>query len=128
MQDARRAAPRRGVERRRGCPLCIDSLDVGDRRLERRIDALDRDERRRRSALVISALPEHDRRGADDARHLLQLRDLGVGSRSMPPDLADVDVRRATDDAIAQLALQPGHQRQRDEQRHHADRRRRASR
>ena len=40
----------------------------------------------------------------------------------MPPVLPDVDVRVRAEDAIAQLLLEPGHQRERDDQRHDADR------
>ena len=63
----------------------------------------------------------HDRRrGADDAGHGQQLRHLGVVVLDAA-GLPDVDVRRRAEDAIAQLALQAGHQRQRDDQRHDAD-------
>ena len=44
--------------------------------------------------------------------------DVGQPLAHMP----HVDVRRRADDAVAQFALQPGHQRERDDQRHHADR------
>ena len=40
----------------------------------------------------------------------------------MPSALPDVDVRGRAEDPIAQLLLEPGHQRQRDDERHHADR------
>ena len=62
------------------------------------------------------------RRDADDARHLLQLLHLRVDvGDARTRRLEDVDVRRGAEDAVAQLALQAGHQRQRDEQRHDAD-------
>ena len=72
-------------------------------------------------------LAEDRRRRADDVRHLPQLVGLGavVGDAA---GLPDVDVRVRAEDAVAQLLLQAGHQRQRDDQRHHADGRRRASR
>ena len=65
-------------------------------------------------------LAEDRRRRADDVRHLAQRLDLGAVVR----DAASASRRRrarSTEDAIAQLALQAGHQRQRDDERHHAD-------
>ena len=61
-----------------------------------------------------------DGRGADDPWNRQQL----PRSRPARPDAArlqHVDVGRRTDDAVAQLALEAGHQRQRDEQSHDAD-------
>ena len=94
--------------------------DVGDLRLERRIDALDLN-RQRILAGGDQALTEDLRRRADDVRHLAQLLGLRVvvGDAARVPD---VDVRVGADDAIAQLLLESGHQRQRDDQRHDADR------
>ena len=66
---------------------------------------------------VISALPEDDRRRADDVRHCPQLRRFPPSHRHAAR-FEDVDVRRRADDAVAQFALQSGHQRQRDEHRH----------
>ena len=65
-------------------------------------------------------LADHRRRGADHAGHRAQLRDF----RAVVGDaggLVDEDVRGRSEDARLQLALQAGHQRQRDDQRHHAD-------
>ena len=39
----------------------------------------------------------------------------------MPRGVPDVDVRIRADDAVAELLLQTGHQRQRDDERHDAD-------
>ena len=95
------------------------SPDVGDAGLERRIDALDREELAAAGALR-QPLSEHDRRRADDTRHGAHLLTSSSAS-TQPASLEHVDMRRRPDDAIAQLALQAGHQRQHDEQRHHAD-------
>ena len=72
MQDAGDARRRHGAERLERCPSRIDPLDVGDGRLERRIDALDVDERRRRCALEISALPSIAGAAPATPRHLQQ--------------------------------------------------------
>ena len=74
----RRARPARRGRARRAMPLRIALVDVGHARLERRIDALQVDERPASPAAVISALPENRRRRADDVRHLPQLGGLGV--------------------------------------------------
>ena len=94
-------------------------LDRGDRRLERGIDRLHADERLR-SPGGDERLAEDRRRGAHHARHLQQLGHLGrvVGDAA---GLPDIDVRLRRKDLVAQLALQSGHQRQCDDERHHAD-------
>ena len=102
-----------------GGALANRGLQLRDGHLARRVDALDVDEPQ---ALLAGdhRLAEQRRRRALHARQLQHLLDLGVDVLDAA-DLEDVDVRGRADDAIAQLALQAGHQRERDEQRHHAD-------
>ena len=95
------------------------SPDVGHPGLERRIDALDREELAAAGALR-QPQAEHDRRRGHDTRHGAHLPDLLVGL-TQPSSLEHEDVRLRSDDAITQLALEAGHQRQHDEERHHAD-------
>ena len=79
------------------------------------------------AAPTTSALPRMAGAAPTTCGHRRSCADLGVvvGDAAVLPD---VDVRGGAEDAVAQLALQAGHQRQRDDERHHADRRRRASR
>jgi hypothetical protein len=90
------------------------------RLLEYRVDAFHL-ERLRLARDRDQALAENRRRRAEDVPHLAQLLRLGVivvDAVRIP----DVDVRVGAEDAIAELLLEPGHQRQRDDQRHDADR------
>ena len=75
----------------------------------------------RRPRDCISPCPTTAGAAPVDAGHRVQPFDISRRRRSMPPVLIDVDVRRRADDAIAQLALDAGHQRERDDERHHAD-------
>jgi hypothetical protein len=93
--------------------------DVGHAGLERRIDALERNELDYAGALR-QAKSEDDRRRGHDTRHGTHFPDLLV-RLSQPSSLEHVDMRRRADDAITQLALKAGHQRKHDEERHHAD-------
>jgi hypothetical protein len=57
---------------------------------------------------------------AGDARHVFELLDFGaviLDAGALPHE----DVRCRSKDAIAQLLLESGHDRKRDDQRHHAD-------
>jgi len=96
------------------------SLRFVDLLLEYRIDALDL-HRLRLSRRGNEALTENRRRRADDVGDLAQLVSFGavVGDAAGVPD---VDVRIRADDAVPELLLEAGHQRQRDDERHDADR------
>ena len=100
-------------------PLLHRTADVGHRRLERRIDSLHGDEllaaRRGNERLAVDR-----RRRADHVRHLQQFVDLHVVIGDAVR-LEHIHVRVRSEDAIAQLLLEPGHDRERDDHRHHAD-------
>ena len=94
-------------------------LDFGHRALELGVDAFEVDEGigargRRHGATQKSG------RDADDVRNLAQRLDLGAVVLDAG-GLEDVGMGRRAQDAIAQLALQPGHHRHRDDQRKDAD-------
>ena len=116
-QDPRHVV--RAARERVGGALAHGGLQLRDGHLAHRVDALDVDEPQTLLA-GDHRLAEQRRRRALHARQLQHPLDFGVDVLDAA-GLEDVDVRRRTDDAIAQLALQSGHQRERDEQRHHAD-------
>ena len=66
------------------------------------------------------AAPDEGGGCADDARNLAQRRDFGAIVLNAGC-LEHEDVRGRAEDAIAQLALQAGHHRHRDDEREHAD-------
>ena len=111
-QDARRLIAlllRDGVDR----PFDHRLREVRDLAFELRIDALDADELR---PLLVrdEALALNRRRRADNARHGAQLGDLG-GQIRQAGSLPDIDVGGSAENPVAQLALESGHQRQRDD-------------
>jgi hypothetical protein len=96
------------------------AANVRDALFQRRVDALEPHGAPVRSRRLQQRLIAHDRRrGADHAGHL-QPRQIArhVVESAVP---VNVDVRAGSDDPIAQLALHAGHERQRDDERHHAD-------
>ena len=94
-------------------------LDFGHGALELGVDAFEVDEgigaRGRRHGAT-----QKGGRDADDVRNLAQRLDLGAVVLDAG-GLEDVRMRRRAEDAIAQLALQPGHHRHRDDQGKDAD-------
>ncbi len=118
--DDPRRLPLDGVQRLEAADL-HRLLDVGHFGLEPRNDPFDGHETVLRRA-DDHPLPENRRRRAGHPRHLLQAADIRVVvGDAGAADLEHVDVRRGTDDAIAQFPLQAGHERERDEQRHDTD-------
>ena len=59
--------------------------------------------------------------GAEPATPGIFTRASSLSRESKGADLVHVDVRLRADDAIAHLALDAGHERERDDERHHAD-------
>ena len=116
-QDARDVV--RSALERLGRALADRRLQLRDGHLADRVDALDVDEPQ---ALLAGdhRLADQRRRRPLHAGQLPHLFDLGVDVLDTA-GLEDVDVRGRADDAIAELALQAGHQRERDEQRHDPD-------
>jgi hypothetical protein len=116
-QNARRLAFR--LRRQRGdTPLLHRLPDIGDASLERRVHAFQADERLG-AVRDDQRFSENGRPGPDDALDFLKLLDLGLvvlDSTRLPY----VDVGHRPEDAVAQLALQSGHQRERDHERHDA--------
>ena len=101
----------RALERQQ-LSLAHGAFDVGHPRFESGVDALERNE----SSLDPrrdDGLPDNGGAGAGDAGDPAQAFDLGAVVADAT-GLPDIDMRRRTQDAAAQLALQPGHQRQRD--------------
>ena len=99
-------------------PALQGAHDVGDLRLERRVDALDLN-RQRILAGGNQPLTEDLGRGADDVRDPDQPVGLGliVGD---PPLFPHVYVRVRADNAIAQFLLESCHQGKRDDDSHDA--------
>ena len=94
---------------------------VGDLGFQRRVDALER--HKRIAALgAQQRLAQNGRRRADHAVQGAQLGDLLAVVHAEAVALPHVDVRASAEDPVAQLSLQPGHQRQRDDERRHAHR------
>ena len=122
MQDAvRLLAVGRGLQRPEA-PLLHRARQFVHLRLERRIDPFDGDELIVPGGLDQRLADQHGRR-AGDVRHRLQPLRLGVDVvEALRRQLRDIDVRRRAEDAIAQLALEAGHQRDRDDQRRDAHR------
>ena len=92
---------------------------VRDRRLQLRVHALDL-QRQVLGGARDEAHPLHHGCGADDVGQLANALEVPLGVFDAA-DLEHVDVRRRSDETIAQLALQAGHQREGDEESHHPD-------
>ncbi len=125
---AARSVPRRmpgrpfgGVGQRLEAAALERALQVGDARLELGIDAFDL-HRRLLAAGRQKPLAHQRRRRANDVWQLRQLRRFGAVIDNAAGRFRDVDVRVRPEDPVAQLALQPGHHREGDDDSHHADR------
>ena len=106
----RRGSPSGGSSAVRGCRWCTAPLQVGHLRLERRIDAFDlrwAASRGRRRCSPGRGSPAPRRCTCGTVRSLSDSGVVVVDAAGVP----HVDVRVRSDDAVAELLLQAGHQR-----------------